>query len=129
MPPLVLVAVAVTQIGLAKTAGLTPWKGGGFGMFSTIDNAPFRYIRIFVEAPGRSEELQIPPSLEDQYARTVAFPSESMLRRLAQATAAREQRKARPVASVRLELWREEFDAGLRAVQTRVRDYEQRVEP
>ena len=130
MPPLILVAVALVQIVLAKTSGLTAWKGGGFGMFSTLDNVPFRYIRIFVEAPGRAEEIQVAPSLEDQYSRTVALPSELMLRRLAQVTADRERRKERPVTLVRLELWREEFSiAGLEAVQTRVRSYEQRFEP
>ena len=123
-------AVAIVQIVLAKTSGLTAWKGGGFGLFSTLDNAPFRYIRIFVEAPGRAEEIQIAPSIEDQYSRTLALPSELMLRRLAQATADRERRKERPVTVVRLELWREEFSTvGLEAVQTRMRSYEQRFEP
>jgi hypothetical protein len=130
VPPLILVAVAIVQIVLAKTSGLTAWKGGGFGMFSTLDNAPFRTIRIFVEAPGRAEEIQVAPSLEDQFFRTVALPSELMLRRLAQATVDRERRKQRPVTLVRLELWREEFSTvGLEAVQTQVRSYEQRFEP
>ena len=123
-------AVAIVQVVLAKTSGLTAWKGGGFGMFSTLDNAPFRTIRIFVEAPGRSEEIQVAPSLQEQYSRTVALPSELMLRRLAQATVDRERRKERPVTLVRLEVWREEFSpVGLEAVQMRVRSYEQRFEP
>ena len=50
---------------LRRRRGLSPWKGGGFGMFASLDARPFRYVRIFVEAPGRSEELAVPPSLEE----------------------------------------------------------------
>ena len=42
---------------LARTAGLSPWKGGGFGMFSTTDDAGRRRVRVFVSAPERSEEI------------------------------------------------------------------------
>lgn len=38
LPAMLLVAVACNQFRLTITADLTPWKGGGFGMFSTIDN-------------------------------------------------------------------------------------------
>ncbi len=43
--PGILVCVALTQITLSFAAGLTPWKGGGFGMFSSIDAAPMRTVR------------------------------------------------------------------------------------
>ena len=41
VPPVLLLVVAVCQIGLAKAAGLTAWKGGGFGMFSTLDHGAY----------------------------------------------------------------------------------------
>ena len=47
------------QVTLARTAGLSPWKGGGFGMFSTTDDAGRRHVRVFVSAPERSEEIAI----------------------------------------------------------------------
>ena len=34
MPTALLLAVGLTQIVLTFTTGLTPWKGGGFGMFA-----------------------------------------------------------------------------------------------
>jgi hypothetical protein len=43
--PLVLSGVALHQIHLATTGDLTPWKGGGFGMFSSPDRASHRAMR------------------------------------------------------------------------------------
>ena len=111
-PAATLVVVALVQVVLAKTADLSPWKGGGFGMFATTDGTAFRYVRIFVEAPGRSEEVEIAPSLEDAATRAQLFPSDVMLTRLARAVVARESRHDRPVAAVRLEVWRTEFGVG-----------------
>src|SRR5262249_14343881 len=108
-PPAILVAVALMQIFLTYRTGLTPWKGGGFGMFATTDGTGFRYVRLFVDAPDRSEELEVPPSLEDLADRAQALPSTVQLDRLARATAAREQRKSRPVETVRVEVWRVDF--------------------
>ena len=51
LPVALLLAVAGAQMTLARTAGLSPWKGGGFGMFSTTDDAGRRRVRVFVSAP------------------------------------------------------------------------------
>ena len=47
-PALLLALVAVCQIVLAKTADLTPWKGGGFGMFATLDHNAHRRLEVVV---------------------------------------------------------------------------------
>ncbi len=107
-----LIVVAIVQVVLAKTADLSPWKGGGFGMFATTDGTAFRHVRIFVEATERSEELEIAPSQEFAASRAQLFPSETMLRGLARAVVAREQRHGRPVRTVRLEVWRTDFSSG-----------------
>jgi len=111
-PPALLVVVACVQIVLTHRTGLTPWKGGGFGMFATTDGTQFRYVRLFVDAPDRSEELDVPPSLEELAARAQALPSTGQLERLARAVAAREQRKRRPAETVRVEVWRIDFAPG-----------------
>lgn len=110
LPAVLLIVVAIVQVVLAKTAALGPWKGGGFGMFATTDGSQFRHVRIFVEAPDRSEELEIAPSQEFAAARAQLFPSDSMMTTLARAVIAREQRYGRPVHAVRLEVWRTEFN-------------------
>jgi hypothetical protein len=106
LPVALLLVVAITQVTLAKTSGLTPWKGGGFGMFSTTDDGSRRKVRVFVTAPERSEEIAIAPSIEDAARRAAALPIDYELARLAQRVVAREKRYARPVETVRIETWR-----------------------
>ncbi len=110
VPPVLLVVVAVCQIGLAKAAGLTAWKGGGFGMFSTLDHGAYRGVDVVIEAADRSEAQHIPPSLEEIAARAAAYPSDWLLRRLAEGIVARERRYDRAVTVVKLTVWRTEFD-------------------
>jgi hypothetical protein len=109
VPAALMVVVGAVQISLALTSGLTPWKGGGFGMFSTLDHGAFRGVDIVIEAPGRSETLDVPASLEELAARTASFPSDWFLQRLAREVAARERRHQRPVTTVKLTVWRTEF--------------------
>jgi len=112
IPALLLVIVAASQIVLTQVALLSPWKGGGFGMFATLDGRPFRYARLFVRAPGRSEELTVPPSLEDLAASAEILPGTAQLDRLARAVVAREHRRGRGADHVRIDIWRVEFAAG-----------------
>ncbi len=46
--PVFLVVVALLQQYLAHTDSLSPWKGGGFGMFSTYDSPGARLLKVFV---------------------------------------------------------------------------------
>ncbi|MEX2325057.1 MAG: hypothetical protein WD576_04845 [Nitriliruptoraceae bacterium] len=46
--PLVLVALAVTQLSFAATRDLTPWKGGGFGMFASVDRLNYRAMQVTI---------------------------------------------------------------------------------
>ncbi len=110
VPPLLLFVVAVIQIALSRTADLTPWKGGGFGMFATLDHGAYRGIDIVVDAPDRSEALEVPESLETAVARAAAYPADWLMRALGEGVAAREERHHRPVSRVTLSVWRTDFD-------------------
>ena len=127
LAPAILAAMALGQIVFARSYDLSPWKGGGFGMFSTTDGTAFRYVRLFVKAPGRSEELAVAPSLEIEADRAMLFPSTRRLTSLAARAAARERRRERPVDQVTIEIWRVEFDAQLRATERRVRTFAHHV--
>ena len=129
-PALLLAIVAICQIGLAKTADLTPWKGGGFGMFSTLDHNAYRRLEVVVDGTERSEALEIPPSLETDAARAAAFPAEWMLRSLAEGVTAREKRYRRSVSQVTITVWRTDFDrATLRASERPLRVFTYTVPP
>jgi hypothetical protein len=122
VPTTLLLSVAITQVLLVKVADLSPWKGGGFGMFATTDGTAFRYVRLFVDAPGRSEELNLTDSLEFDAVRAQLFPSQRFLTRLGEAAGARELRYGREAATVRVEVWKVEFsDQPLRANERRLR--------
>lgn len=122
IPTALLVVVAITQVVLARTAHLSPWKGGGFGMFATTDGTASRYVRLFVDAPERSEELIVPDSLEFAAARAELFPSHRFMARLGEAAGARELRHGRDAVTVRVEVWRIEFsEAPLRGTGRRLR--------
>jgi len=54
--PIVLCLVCANQFFLVKSQNLTQWKGGGFGMFSTIDKQGERVIRVFL----KQDTLKIP---------------------------------------------------------------------
>jgi hypothetical protein len=128
LPVGVLITVAATQVILVRTAGLSPWKGGGFGMFSTTDDAGSRFVRVFVTAPDRSEEIAISPSLEDAAARAAVLPTDTQLERLAGRVVAREQRNQRPVEILRIEAWRVEYASVTLAATTHlIRTFEYRA--
>jgi hypothetical protein len=129
LPAALLVAVAVTQPLLVRTAHLVPWKGGGFGMFAATDGAAFRRVRLFVEREQRFEEVELSTSLETLELRARLFPSDHRLRALALAVAARERRREQPVTSVRLEVWRTTFAApGLDPAEESIRSLVHRVD-
>jgi len=110
LPSTLLVVVAVVQIVLAHTAYLSPWKGGGFGMFASTDGTAGRFVRIYVKAPERSEEVTLQPSFADAASRAKLFPSTWMMTRLANAVAARERRYERDVETVTVQVWRVVYD-------------------
>jgi hypothetical protein len=112
LPAAALFTIAFLQIGLAKLAYLSPWKGGGFGMFSSIE---IRTTRIFVLSESGDEEINIALSQEILADRARQFPSDSNLLELAVAVAAREKRYGRNPHTVRIEVWRSEFNEYLRA--------------
>ena len=110
LPAVLLGIIACGQLVLVRTANLTPWKGGGFGMFSTLDHGAFRRISVVVDAPERSETIEIPESLQETAGRAVNCPADWLLRRLAAEVAARERRHDRPVGRVTIQVWKTEFD-------------------
>ena len=119
LAPALLIAVASTQIALSRTSDLTAWKGGGFGMFSTLDHGAYRGVVATIEAPDRSETLEMPPSLEELAARAAACPSDWLLRELARGIVSRERRYERPVTAIKLSVWQTTFDVTTLAASER----------
>jgi hypothetical protein len=99
-------------------------------MFSTTDNGERRYVRIFVSAVDRSEEITVSPSLSDAASRAAVLPRDAELSRLARRVVERERRHERPVEMVRIETWRIEYARDTLAATTHLtREFVCRVDP
>lgn len=63
--PLIMIAVASIQVYRVAAFQLTPWKGGGFGMFSTTDSGLDRKIILEIEVAGLHHFALLPTGLPD----------------------------------------------------------------
>ncbi len=108
LPAALLLLLAAHQGWRVHQQGLTPWKGGGFGMFATSDGGHTRRLQLLgVDAEGRSHALELPAPLRGAAGRARSLPSDARLRQLA--------RRAAPLVSgpwvaLRVEVWRTRFD-------------------
>jgi hypothetical protein len=80
LPALLLCAVALTQIWLAHHAELSPWSGGGFGMFSSTDVFARRHLHAWLVSPAFRQELEVPRGLDEDMRRVLALPTDARLR-------------------------------------------------
>jgi hypothetical protein len=93
-PVLLLLGVAAIQIYHAEVLDLTAWKGGGFGMFSTLDGRDNRRL-IVTLVRRRSDQEERQPAALPRTARVArlakqarAMPSAERVQALADALAA-----------------------------------------
>lgn len=82
--PVLLCAVACLQIFLAMTKSLSPWKGGGFGMFSTVDSPDARFLRIYLINGNEETAVVLPDSLKMLGREVQTIPNPTLLSKLAQ---------------------------------------------
>lgn len=113
--PIGLVLIACLQLYLVHVHNLVPWKGGGFGMFASVDAPPARFLRCYLLTADGQLPVRVPASLQPLAVEIRALPLPERLSyfaaALAQASAGVE------FHSVRVELWRYGFDAGSRQLK------------
>lgn len=83
--PLVLIVIACLQLAIALTTHLSPWKGGGFGMFSTIASPSSRIIRVYLVANGTKIPVQVPEQYRKLAAEIRTWPNQKRTDELARA--------------------------------------------
>ncbi len=106
LPVALLVVVALHQLGATVYGDLTPWLGGGFGMFATLDTPGNRVLSAHVLEPDFRREIVIPQSLSDAAGRARAFPTRRRLTDLAGRLAADPRYNRDTVEAVVLTVWR-----------------------
>jgi hypothetical protein len=110
LPPILLVVVAFAQIGLAYTQHLSPWSGGGFGMFSTQDAAGNRHLHVFALHPGVRRELELPEAHGEEILRARALPTAARLRALAESLGFQDDPDFGVPAAVEVQVFGPRFD-------------------
>ncbi len=111
LPMALLFIVAAYQVALAHVAALSPWSGGGFGMFSTLDHGSRRHLHAFIVRPGLRREILPPAALADEVKRALTLPSEARLRALAGALAEIPTSDHGAAAAVQVQVWHTRFDS------------------
>ena len=121
LAPAALVVIALHQIALAHAADLSPWKGGGYGMFSTNDHGGARFVRVWALEPGPGEgasaaggerRVRIPPGLVNASYRLRDLPRPEALRAFGRALAREWPDAVADAPALRVEVWRTRHDPG-----------------
>jgi hypothetical protein len=134
--PVLLIVIAAAQIVLARAHALTPWKGGGFGMFSTVDSRNARFLRTYVRTEEGERPVQLPQRGQAPASRLKSLPTHATLVEVAQTLTdavwvrveeggspqLRPRRKTETMPAVhiqaaRAELWRYHFDVAARRLK------------
>jgi hypothetical protein len=75
-PVLLLVTIASIQINLVYSSNLSPWSGGGFGMFSTTDAGGSRHLHAYSVTSGIRRELDSDPKLKKDLEVLLTLPTD-----------------------------------------------------
>lgn len=62
LAPTCLLLVAGLQVWRVQASGQSAWKGGGFGMFSTVDTPNARFVRLYVTTTEGKRAPIAPPA-------------------------------------------------------------------
>ena len=81
--PICLCLVASLHVYRVRCCEQTPWKGGGFGMFSTVDQVGARYLRVYLLTDHGELPVAVPRRWQKQATELCAAPHASGLERLA----------------------------------------------
>lgn len=108
VPVTLLFLVAAVQLNLVVHHELDPWKGGGFGMFSTIDNPSTRVLRVVAVTADGLVPLEMPSAVYAAERSARALPSEERLGRVAERLLDRTE-LPEGTRALRVELWRLDF--------------------
>lgn len=84
LAPALLVAIAVFHLFSTHLTSQSPWKGGGFGMFSTIESPSSRVVKAWLHTADGKIPIEIPKEFGKQQGRIRTLPSQTAIDRLAQ---------------------------------------------
>jgi hypothetical protein len=110
IPSVLLLLVAANQQRLVSTTALSPWWGGGFGMFATTDGWATRHLHVFAIHSGVRRELSIPETLRKEVERTLTLPSDANLQAIAREFADMPTPDEGLLMAIELQVWATHYD-------------------
>lgn len=84
LAPICLCLVAGFHFYRVHWCDQTPWKGGGFGMFSTVDTKDARFLRAYLRVGDREIPVAVPKWLEKRSDELCAAPDREVLDQMAE---------------------------------------------
>jgi hypothetical protein len=112
LPAVLLAVVAVNQLRLAHTVSLSPWSGGGFGMFSTTDSPDNRHLHAVVQNDFIRREVAIPQELATETLRATTLPTRKRLGALAAELALIESGGLIAWDEIEVQVWKVDYQPG-----------------
>lgn len=112
LPIILFVMLAAQHFYLVSHEYLSPWLGGGYGMFSTTDYGPSRYIRVYALQDNIiQEEIEIPPRLSKLARKVRGLPDDKHVFQLARAIGNYLNLNLHGFPVIRIEVWATKYDA------------------
>jgi hypothetical protein len=117
LPVALLLAGVSNHFWQASQHQISPWLGGGFGMFATTDMPSARHVHVMVRlADGSEHEVALGAAYQDALERARGLPSEARVRHAAKTAfralgAAPEIELPAPPRELRIEVWRTTYAA------------------
>ncbi len=105
VPCALLIGVASLQIVLASTQNLSPWMGGGFGMFSSTDELFNRYLTATLVGPNGSRIVEVPESHWETANAVLALPMDKRLQDFGQDLLSSVGEESVSYDAIELEVW------------------------
>jgi hypothetical protein len=125
LPPALLLAGAANHFLLVNQDGLSPWLGGGFGMFASTDVGSARLLVVNAETHnGKQYPVSLNEPLSDLSKRVRGLPNRAQSAVLAKAILddlgyGRSRVRAGDLATLSIAVWRTDYEHGtLRPRQT-----------
>jgi hypothetical protein len=110
-PIIIFAVIAAHHFYWVHHAHLSPWLGGGYGMFSTTDYGPSRYIRVYaLQDKIIQEEIEIPERLSMLARKTRGLPDNKNIRSLALAIENYLDDNQYGYSVIRIEVWSSQYD-------------------
>jgi len=110
--------VASNHFILTKTQNLSPWLGGGFGMFASTDDGSARFVKATsIDVKGIETVIPLKKRYKHLKHKVRALPNSNHLNALAQSIITHLQKetdkKALPqISSLRIDVWKTQYAAG-----------------